>query len=472
MWIPLDTNKPRPLNRQIYEQFKQHILCGFMQSGQKLPSTRSLSRQLGVSRNTVLEAYEQLLAEGYLHTRHGSGTVVAPSIPLIHGQGQASLPGPAKPQGPVLLPVADQPHTISFRSGIPALDVFPRKQWARAYQQSCMTLPASALRYAQPAGVWELREALAHYLMRSRGIQCLPERVMITSGATQGLWLLSRLLFRQGAVVLTEDPAHAGLLQIVHRAGYAVQGLAVDSEGMDTSLLEASGDTAFVYTSPSHQYPLGGILSVQRRLELIRFARQTGCYVVEDDYDSEFRYQGHPASSLYELDPEKVIYLGSFSKTLAPALRLGFALLPKELLKAWTPEKMYADVHTDALSQHALAMFINNGGFEKHVWTMKKLYKSKRAHLIQQLRLHCGDTFTIQGEAAGLHLVAAFKNIRFEGPLLQRLREHGLEIIPVERYALQAQGAHSHQIILGYAHLSLEAITEGVRILAAVLALP
>lgn len=563
MWITLDAASELPLLRQLYDRIKQLILHGELVAGAKLPSSRALSAELSVSRNTVLEAYDQLLAEGYLETRHGSGTVVARGITALDRpggaefaeNGKAELPEHSEPPSSRnKVPSSDEPPDIvNFRSGIPALEEFPQQEWARTYQRSCAALPASAFRYCEPAGVWELREAITRYLFRSRGIRCNPRRVMITSGSTQGLAVFSQLLSRalaqplatrlptnlvtdlatdpdtrlftlsatqlvthlatdthldrrhypqnsgghrtERAAVLVEDPVHRGLLEVVARSGYRVVGVKVDDHGLDTSLLEPlalgtlrpdglgssgpnaldSGNTehtphssriAYIYTTPSHQYPMGGILPIQRRMALLDFAHKANCYVVEDDYDSEFRYEGLPVSSLYELDPERVVYLGSFSKILAPALRLGFALLPEALLEAWKPEKMYLDVHTDALSQYALAAFINNGGLEKHIWKMKKLYKRKREHLVKTLSHYFQDSFEIKGQAAGLHVVAGFSGIQFTDPLLRDLLEHGVKVVPVEKYSLNGNGEHSHQIILGYAHLSLEEITRGVRILS------
>ncbi len=554
MWIALDATNGLSLSRQLYDRIKKMILCGDLAAGFKLPSSRALSGELSVSRNTVLEAYDQLIAEGYLETRHGSGTVVAQGISAFaRPEGYGNPKRTEKPErtgGPLPareklsarhMPdterrlgrreaapiVKEQPDIINFRSGIPALEAFPQKEWAKTYQSSCAALPASALRYCEPAGIRELREAIAAYLFRSRGIRCNPRRVMITSGSTQGLAIVSRLLHgntqvntdnpaagtrlmacasgrggRINATVLAEDPAHKGMLEVAVRAGYDVRGVRVDDDGMDTSCLEAPGldklgrkmlerDTlelgnsesprsgldadlgpppssaiAFVYTTPSHQYPMGGILPIQRRLALIDFAGKADCYVIEDDYDSEFRYEGRPVSSLYELDPERVIYLGSFSKILAPALRLGFAILPEALLEAWQPEKMYLDVHTDALSQYALAAFINNGELEKHIWKMKKLYKRKREHLIKTLVRYFKNSFEVKGQAAGLHVVAGFRGTRFSDALVRDLLEHGVKVIPVEKYSLSGNGEHSHEVILGYSHLSLEEVTRGVRILS------
>ncbi|HBW16765.1 MAG TPA: GntR family transcriptional regulator [Desulfovibrio sp.] len=471
MWLPLDVDGPLSLGRQLYERLKQMILDGELAAGARLPSSRALAVELGVSRNTVLDAYDQLSAEGYLETRHGSGTKVAAGIVSERGEGGAN-------RAPFAIAPAAVPErpsgVVSFRSGIPALDVFPREEWARTYQRVCAALPDDALRYSAPAGVWALREAIAGYLRRTRGIRCHAERVMITSGATQGLRIMSRLLQRSGGVVLAEDPAHAGLREVLEVTGLRVEGVPVDDRGMDTGMLPSAEETrragvAFVYVTPSHQYPLGGILPVQRRQALVRFAREAECLIVEDDYDGEFRHEGSPVGTLHELAPESVVYLGSFSKVLAPALRLGFAILPARLLAAWHREKLYSDVHTDALSQHALASFIGSGALERHIWRMKKLYRRRRAFLVKSLMRHFGDAVGIRGHATGLHLVAAFTGVRFDDTVMSELARGGVEATPVHAYALQHGDDHVNELILGYAHLSEEAMEQGVRLLKQVL---
>lgn len=467
MWLPLDADSALPLGRQLYERLKQMILDGELAAEARLPSSRTLAVELGVSRNTVLDAYDQLSAEGYLETRHGSGTRVAPGIVSGRGESRAdSLTLAMAPPLGVTLP----PGMVSFRSGIPALDAFPREEWAKTYQRACERLPHDALRYSTPAGVMALREAVAGYLYRTRGIRCHPERVMITSGATQGLRILARLLRRRGQRVLAEDPVHAGLREVLEVTGLCVEGVPVDDRGMDTGLLPSAEDArrsgvAFVYVTPSHQYPMGGILPVQRRQALVRFARDAGCLIVEDDYDGEFRHEGAPVGSLHELAPESVVYLGSFSKILAPALRLGFAILPAGLLADWHNEKLYTDVHTDALSQYALASFIESGALERHIWRMKKLYRRRRTFLVRALMQSFGDAVGICGHATGLHLVAAFQGVRFDDNVMRKLAQGGVEATPVRAYALKKGEDHANELILGYSHLSEVEMEKGVMVL-------
>ena len=321
-----------------------------------------------------------------------------------------------------------------------------------------------------------MQEAIAGWLLRMRGLRAAPEQIMITTGATQGLRLVARLFNRPASLAIVEDPVHRGLVEVISRAGYAIEGIAADAQGMDVSLLQSLPEQttqrcAFVYVTPSHQYPTGGILSAQRRQALVNFARQRDCMVVEDDYDGEFRFEGTPVSALRELAPDRVIYIGSVSKILAPALRIGFAVVPQALVRPWGEEKQYTDVHTDALSQRTLAAFISSGGLERHIWKMCKLYKRKRLFLLECLRRHFGDRFTASEQAAGLHLVAGFPGIRFSDEVLASMRALGVRAVPVEHHSLCRNGAHAHELILGYAHLSEPSMERGVHALREALAL-
>lgn len=469
MWFTPDKKSGVPVSRQLYEKIKFFILSGVLREREKLPSSRTLGKDLNIARSTVLEAYDQLIAEGYLEARQGSGTTVARGIVAMARTPVDAAAARLRPEEHHMGQEAHSGH-ISFRSGIPDLEAFPKGDWAKIYARVSESLPSASFRYGEPEGVWELREAIAAYLFRMRGIRVSPRRVMITSGSTQGLSLVARLLRNKGDVVFVEDPAHTGMAAVVNRTGLRVQGVGVDAQGMDVSALQKflaapRPDVAFVYTTPSHQYPLGAILPIQRRQALVRFAREMSCVVVEDDYDSEFRYEGAPTSALYELDPETVIYLGSFSKILAPALRLGFALIPESMLDDWRNEKRYMDVHTDALSQYALAAFISKGGLERHIWKMKKIYARKRSHLLQCLAENFGGAVTIRGQATGLHLVASFSDSVFTDGLTETLYARGVKVYPVERYSLSADGSHTNEIILGYSHLTHEEISRGLEII-------
>lgn len=460
MWIIIDRNSDLTLERQIYMQIRKMILSGGLASGDKLPSTRKLSTELSVSRNTVIEAYSQLIAEGYLKTFKGSGTVVADGLHALD-----IVPSFVQNQP---LRQDKKPRfdgQIDFRTGVPALEYFPYKEWGTLYREVCNTIPASSYGYCGTAGVWELRETISKYLYRTRGLSCDPSQIVIISGATQGLSLISHLLKEEHKKVLVEDPTHAGLREVITSAGCSVKGIAADENGLRTDLLKGKTGVSFIYTTPSHQYPMGGVLPIQRRLELVRYAKENDCYIVEDDYDSEFRYEGQPVSSLYELKPQRVIYLGSFSKVLAPALRLGFMILPEKLRRPCRKLKMYTDVHTDTLSQYTLAKFMQTGGFEKHIWKMKKLYGRRRSQLIDELSRHFPNEFFILGHATGLHLVVQFQNLVFTEETEKELWDEGVRIYRPEPFCLNKTLAHNNEIIMGYSHLSAEKIAKGVEII-------
>ncbi|CCK99820.1 GntR family transcriptional regulator [Clostridioides difficile] len=465
MWITINRNSNISLSRQIYCEIKDMILNGSLKFEQKLPSSRTLSKELSVSRNTVLDAYNQLIAEGYLETRNGYGTIVAKGISGHKVDFKLNYIFRDEKD----LHTNKQKNYIYFRSGVPELKLFPRKELSKLYKQILYDLSDSDFRYGSTAGVWVLRAEISKYLFRTRGIRCNPKNIMIVSGSTQGLSLISQLLYKSNKKVAVEDPIHKGLLKVISSIGYSVVGVKVDDKGINTNLIKSIKGISFVYTTPSHQYPLGGILPIQRRLELIKYATENGYYIIEDDYDSEFRYEGQPISSLYELNPNKVIYIGSFSKILSPAIRVGFILLPDNILESYKTLKMYSDVHTETILQHVLAEFIGNGGLEKYIFRMKKLYNRKRKYLIKVLNTEFKNEFKIKGEAAGLHIVAHFYNVKFTESLIHKIFEAGIKVYPIQQYAIEKILEYDHEIILGYAHLSFDEIEKGVKILSKII---
>ena len=456
MWLTIDKKGNISLIRQVYDQIKSMILEGKLVQEDKLPSTRWLSKDLGISRNVILEAYDQLMAEGYIESRQGSGTVVSNGIYFRKSEIKLknSLSNDIKKR--------DETNLIDFRSGVPELNMFPKKEWGNLYNKICSNIPYSELRYCGPEGIIGLRQALSEYLFRVRGICCRAEQIMIISGSTQGLSLISKMLYEPSAEIIVEDPIHYGLLNVISAYDYLISPIPVDDKGIITDMLKVGNKVKFVYVTPSHQFPLGGVLPIKRRIELVEFSKKNSCYIIEDDYDSEFRYEGQPTSSFYELEPNRVIYIGSFSKILAPALRLGYMILPDELIPKYKKLKMYTDVHTESISQLVLSKFISDGKLEKHIWKMKKEYNKKRQALINNLDINFPNEYIIKGQATGLHLVAEFKNILFTEEVLERIIKEKVKVYPVERYAIQ-KGRHSNKIILGYGHLSIEDITEGIK---------
>lgn len=457
LWINIDKSSVIPLIRQIYEQVRTGILSGEIKAGERLPATRELASELKVSRNVILEAYEQLYVEGYIESRQGSGTFVTEGLLWE----QASIEPPLS-----LIDDAESKNNesdiIDFRSGIPDLHLFPKKIWGKLSQSVCNESTSSAFGYGNPEGRLELRQALCNYLLKTRGVRCKPEQLVITSGATQALSLVAKLLISPGDEVIIEDPVTHEIQTIFSSAGASLCPIPVDAYGMKTELISKYKKPSFVFVTPSHQFPLGGILPVQRRLQLIQLARTSGCYIVEDDYDSEFRYNGTPISSLQGLDPSKAIYIGTFSKNLSPALRLGYLILPFQLIERCRSLKWFTDLHTPSLEQLTLARFIEEGHLERHIRKMKKIYQKRRETLIKCLELYFKDSINILGDATGLHLIGEFIAIKFSDEVMNKILKHGVRVYPVELHTIK-KSIHLNKIIMGYGNLTHEEIKEGIK---------
>lgn len=456
LWIPIDRSSDIPLIRQIYIQIREQILNGRLNTGEKLPSTRELSSELKVSRNVILEAYDQLMAEGFLVSKRGSGTYVAAGAFLEQHKKATSHYSFDKDQKN-----KEDNGIISFRSGIPALDFFPRKTWAKLSYNVWNDVSPSAFGYDIPEGRPELRMVLSRYLMKTRGVDCHPEQIVITSGATQALTLVSRLLLSQDDTVIMEDPITHDIQTIFKASGARLLPVPVDTHGLKTCLLPFNKNPKFVFVTPSHQFPLGGTLPIQRRIQLIQYARKTNCYLVEDDYDSEFRYEGPPVSSLQGLEPDRVLYIGSFSKILSPALRMGYLILPSHLIEKCRKLKWFSDLHTPALDQLILARFIEDSHLARHIAKMKKMYKGRRDFLIDCLNKSFSDQVRILGDSTGLHLIAEFQGLHFSKALLEKIEQCGVAVYPVEDHTIE-KGKLLNQVILGYGHLKKEEIKEGI----------
>lgn len=458
LYIELDRSKKRSMTEQLYHQFRGKVINGELAGGVRLPSSRALSEELCVSRNTVLNALDMLVSEGLLESRIGSGVFVsteAAALCKASKQNKAS----SKPSDPRLF---SEP-AINFDSGIPALDHFPRSQWNKFASRALFGAPDSALGYDTPQGRPELRQAIASWLERSRGIHCSPEQVLITSGAKQGLSLAAKCLIRSESAVWMEDPCNANVRSIFSYYTKHLSPIAVDAFGIDPENFPANSYPSLLFTTPSHQFPLGGTLPLQRRIALKQFAEKSGCWIVEDDYDSEFRYDGSPVRSIFELSPERTIYVGTFSKVLCPSLRLGYLVLPASLVEQFTEEKRLLDHHSNSIYQLALAEFMKSGEFEKHIARMKKLYNARRLQLLALLDELFPGEVTVCGQNAGMHLVAEFHDVSFSDELFLRLKLEGVIIVQVKKHSFL--GGHDHQIILGYANLDEKQMREGINTL-------
>lgn len=432
-----------------------------MAAGERLPATRELASQLGISRNVMIEAYDQLQAEGYIEGQQGAGTFVAPGAFLEQRQRDeetASFNISKKKKEKI--------DVIDFRSGIPALNMFPRRDWGKLAKEVYLEAPDFIFGYDHPEGRTELRKVLSHYLKRTRGVECHEEQIVVTSGATQAFSLITKLLLARGDNVIIEDPITHDIQTIFTSTGATLCPIPVDEQGMRTDLLSKDKIPRFIFVTPSHQFPLGSILPIQRRIQLIQFARAVQCYIVEDDYDSEFRYDGEPISSLQGLDPERVIYVGTFSKNLSPALRLGYLVLPQALIEQCRNLKWFNDLHTPSPDQLILARFIEEGLLERHVRKMRKVYMGRRKGLKKALVREFGQSVKISGDSTGLHLIVEFTEVEFTQNLTEKLLQNNVRVYPVELHTIQ-KDRHRKKVILGYGNLTEEEIDEGIRRLKA-----
>lgn len=455
MWgIELRRQSQITLSRQIYQAFRNHIIHGRMEPGEALPSTRELAKQLAVSRNTVYEAYEMLLAEGFVISRQGALTRVAEGLHLEYSPDL---------EQPKEIEEFNEKFKADFSTGKPDLRYFPHTLWNRLLSNTFKSMPISQLGYSGPEGLSSLREEIALWLLRSRGITVDAKSIFITAGSTQALHLLAELLSSEGKEMIIEDPCHVGMMRALQRKVYPMRPVPVDEQGIQTDFLNDNGACA-VYVTPSHQFPLGGILPADRRTALIRFARKNDLYIIEDDYDSEFRYCGAPITPLYSLDPQRVIYVGTFSKIVFPALRIGYVILPQQLRKRWRYMRIYTDVQNPPFEQAALAEYLNTRKLDRHVQQMRRLYGQRRQTLLQVLKETFIQGYRVWGDAAGLHLTLEFPDICFDNEFTKRARQYGICITPVEYHSI-VKGKHMNKLLLGYGHLELSEIREGILLL-------
>ncbi|HCE69253.1 MAG: hypothetical protein A2X82_02050 [Geobacteraceae bacterium GWC2_55_20] len=457
--LVLDRNSATPLTRQVYGAIREQILAGALRAGSRLPSSRELAGQLGVSRNVVMEAFEMLYSEGFTTARHGSGTYVASGASY-----PAAARAPEINAQTVSMGYDSLRGVINFKPGTPDLREFPLRPWLQSVKAAYLHPVEDALGYGQPEGRIELRRAISDYVAHQRGLLCHPDQIIITAGTTQAIGIACHLLLGERRDAVLEDPITRDIQLIIRSQGGIIHPVAVDDQGLVVDELPQDIAPAFVYVTPSHQFPLGGTLPIQRRISLLEYARQTGTFLIEDDYDSEFRFDGPPLASLHGLAPERVLYIGTFSKTLTPALRTGYLILPESLVGEGRGRKWHCDLHNETPTQLALAHFIANGGYSRHLARMKRLYARKRRVLERELRECFGGRVKIIGSATGLHLAARFEGIRFGPELLIEIEKAGVRVYPAETHAIRP-GLLDDTLLLGYGNLGEEQIIRGVRLL-------
>lgn len=472
----LEPEAGTPLFRQLYGQLREAILSGRLAGGQRLPSSRLLAAELRCSRNTVVGAFEQLLAEGYLEGRRGSGTYVSSVLPdeLLTARRAPAAPAEALP-GPRLgsrgrrLAALVRPgersrggRGVAFVPGLPDLEAFPFDVWGRLLGRFWRHPPARLTRHGDTSGDPALRSAIADYLRAVRALSVEPEQVFVTSGAQQAVDLAARLLLDPGDRVWLEDPGYVGLRGPLIAAGAAPAPLPVDAEGLSVAAgREADRNDGaaarMAVVSPSHQYPLGVVMSLARRLELLAWAREAGAWILEDDYDSEFRYAGRPLAALQGLDAGggRVVYLGSFSKVLFPSLRIGYLVVPPALVEPFRAARAALEDHPAATAQPALAAFIAEGHFAAHVRRMRALYQARQQALLAAAERRLGGLLLLRPDEAGMHLLAdlapALQRRCTDGEASDRAAAAGLVAPPLSAYHFAAGAGRRQGLLLGYA---------------------
>ena len=475
-WVIPLTRDGEPLYRQVYRGMRQAILGGAAGAGERLPSTRDLAEQLGISRTVVLLAYEQLLAEGFITGRGGSGTYVSEGLAgngspgkrrlarlRLSRFGEAAMGSMATVNTPLPRPVAPRYNFIYGRSD---LETFPFALWRRLLLRQARRGSTRQFDYGSALGNPELRAAICAHLRRARAVVCDPSEVMVVNGSQQALDLVMRVLVQPGDAVAIENPQYDGIREALRVAGSRLRPVPVDRDGLDPARLPE--DARMVFVTPSHQFPTGAILSLDRRLALLRWARRRNAVIVEDDYDGEFHYDGRPLESLQGLDREgRIIYIGTFSRTVFPALRIGYLIAPASLVPAFTAAKWLSDLHSATLEQQTLAEFIRGGMYERHLRRLRRRNTARRAALLEAIGKYLGDRVEVTGEGAGAQVVLWPRKRVSEEAIVAEAAKKGVGIYGIAHCYVRKPSRPG--FLLGYARLTEREIREGIRLLGEVL---
>lgn len=471
-----------PIYQQLYDYLRAAILAGQFKMGMRLPSTRALADELGVSRNTVLSAYEQLFAEGYLESVGGKGTFVTHTLPdsllvsqkprrgeklptkRIHKlseQAETLLRTPTMPSSPL----PRRPNQ-AFETGMPALDHFPYELWAKLLSRHANGLHPNRLLYQDGAGYRPLREAIADHVVLARQVRCTADQVIIVTGSQGGLYLAASVLLNPGDDVWMEDPGYLGARRALLAAGAHLVPVPVDGDGLNVDAgITRSPQARMAYLTPSHQFPMGVTLSLRRRLDLLAWAKNNNAYVLEDDYDSEYRFAGRPLASLQGLDDsESVIYVGTFSKVLFPSLRLGYLIVPPGLIDTFLAFRASTDYHVPILEQATVTDFIAEGHFTRHIRRMRTLYATRRDMLLAALS---DLPLEIDASETGMHLVGWLPAHISDQMAAQRTLDEQVRVLPVSAFTMENQKRGG--LVLGYSAVDEAEIRRGAAGLARVL---
>jgi len=477
----LDSSAPEALHRQLYEELRRAILSGRLAPGSRLPASREFASVSRISRNTVLTAYSQLLAEGYIESRAGSGTFVARAIPEImvpetpQGPPEVSADSPGSRalsrRGTVIseTPILRHPlRTVAnaFRPGLPALDHFPMDIWRRLYDRRLRRASIRLLSYDDPQGYLPLREAIAAHLAASRGARCGPEHVVIVNGSQHGTDLSARVLLDRGDEVWFEEPGYFAARALFRSHSAVPVPVPVDSDGLVvTAGIERAPNARLVYTTPSHQNPLGVTLTLARRVALTKWAEEAGAWILEDDNASEYRYHGRPLAALQGIDPSnRVVYVGTFSKVMFSALRVGYVVAPTDLVPALVQARVLTDRQTPGLSQAVIADFMNEGHFARHLRRMRTLYAERLAALLRAVREHASDVLEVHEGEGGMSRVAWLPPGLDDVEVGAEVARAGIQCLPLAEYC--SVPCERGGLILGFTGVDEAEIGTGIQRIA------
>ncbi|MHC6228109.1 MocR-like pyridoxine biosynthesis transcription factor PdxR [Pseudomonas sp. X10] len=455
-------DRRRGLSQQLYQALRARVLDGRLSSGTRLPASRDLAAMLALSRNSVVRAYDQLYAEGYIESRVGDGTYVSrlpklstqlstglslglsTALSTISPENTEDLSSKSRSSGPLErlkkhhLPAPRSGAPQAFRVGVPAFDLFPFQVWAKLQAGFWRDPDLAQLGYGDPAGEPLLRELIATYLRRSRGLSCTAEQIVITSGAQQAISLCAQLLLEPGDRVVVENPGYRAAGHAFGLAGARVIGVPVDNEGLDCGRLETLEDCRLAYVTPAHQYPTGVTMSLARRLSLLAWAERNDGWIIEDDYDGEYRYSGAPLAPLAALDRQgRVLYVGTFGKIAFPALRLGYLVLPAQLVQAFSQGRALAVRHSEVGTQSVMAQFMAQGHFQRHIRRMRRAALSRRNVLKAGWPVDIPGLGPMPEVAAGLHVKVDVDNYAREQALVAQAEAVGVEVNPLSSYWLE-----------------------------------
>ncbi|WP_205439699.1 PLP-dependent aminotransferase family protein [Peribacillus alkalitolerans] len=451
----LDREIEVPLYVQLYQYIRKEIETGGIEPGAVLPSIRYLSKHLNISKNTIENAYQQLIAEGYVESQPRSGLKVLPlEQPLI------SLHTNVKDVKPSVK-LKKEPYLYNFLYGDIDSEHFPMKKWKRCLQEA-MAVETDLFMYGDRQGDYKLRSEIANYLFQARGVSCDPGQILLCSSTQYAISLICQWLSLNRTPIAMEEPGYDGVRTVFENYGCDIQTVPLESDGIDVSKLNET-NAKVAYITPSHQFPYGMVLPIQKRLNLLEWAHLNGSYIIEDDYDSEFRYQGQPIPALKALDTnDRVIYLGTFSKSFLPTLRLSYLVMPISLMEIFHQQIDRYSQSSSPLFQKAMFLFMKEGHFERHVRKMRHVYQGKHKALIQAIGTYMGDRVEVIGQRAGLHILLKVKEKHYED-LMRKAELLGVKVYNTEKYWFKGSSESSSIIMLGFGGLTEQQIIEGIK---------